>query len=120
MSSLRERQIEEIYKLYVKGAKKSAIRAMGYSESVYCDFLRKTKDRRERIGLCRDKKAALPPKKKKGKYVDPVYTLAQQGYMVGDIAEALGITIDQCRERYNKERMNHVKIKVRPSSRKCL
>ena len=92
---------------------------MGYPEHVYCDFLRKTKSRREVLGLRRNKKSPSISGKAKP-YVDPVWELAQQGCRVGDIAEALGITIDQCRERYNKERMNHVKIKVRPSSRKCL
>lgn len=115
--SLRDRQIEEIFSLYKRGMKKAQIRAMGYPEHVYCDFLRKTKERREGTGLCRSKKV-ICAQKKRGPYVDPVWELAQQGCRVGDIAEALGITIDQCRERYYKERKNHVKVKVGPSNKR--
>lgn len=107
MSDQRLDQINHMMSLYKQGLKRREIlEKTGYPVCAYNDFMRKTVLERAEVYAKRSHS-------KQAKHIDSVWELAQQGYMVGDIAEALGITLDECRKRYYEERRKHVKLKVR-------
>ena len=88
----------ELLKLYEQGMRKKEIQRVTHiTDNEYICFLNATQKKR----------AAIKHKDKQDKHLirsSSVYALARQGYAIGEIAEALHLTLDECRKKYHEER----------------
>lgn len=88
----------ELLKLYERGMRKKEIQRVTHiTDNEYICFLNATQRKR----------AAIKHKDKQDKHLirsSSVYALARQGYAIGEIAEALHLTLDECRKKYYEER----------------
>lgn len=86
---------DKLLKLYKQGMRKKEIQRVTHiTDNEYICFLNATQ---------RDR-AAIKHKDKHLIRSSSVYALARQGYAIGEIAEALHLTLDECRKKYHEER----------------
>lgn len=89
----------ELLKLYERGMRKKEIQRVTHiTDNEYICFLSATKNERRLI------KSKQEEKQEQDYRSSSVYSLAKQGYAIGEIAEALNLTLDECRKKYYEER----------------